>query len=47
MYLPSGVTYYNKLTGNIMIGERPEDYRSYIKVHTYSFVACVKILTGF
>ncbi|XP_064396735.1 uncharacterized protein LOC135343685 isoform X2 [Halichondria panicea] len=31
MYLLSGVTYYNKLTGEILTGGRPEDFRPHLK----------------
>ena len=33
MYLPSNVVYYNKLTGQLLTGGRPEDFRPYLKVN--------------
>ena len=34
MYLPDGgVAYFNKLTGILQYGGRPDDFRPYLKVH--------------
>ena len=35
LYLPDGgVAYFNKLTGIMQYGGRPDDFRPYLKVHT-------------